>query len=80
MKKLSTTQQGVLDILAEQHQGSLVRLPGGFWTYPGCKLRADTVPTWWVDVRTVRSMERQGILERTNEYQEEWRDTRRLVL
>jgi hypothetical protein len=78
--KLTKTQRGVLDTLAEHHQATLIRVSGGFWTYPTCPRKAGTIPTWWVDVRTVRAMERQGHLERTNEFPEEWRDTRRLKI
>lgn len=81
VKKLSPTQQGVLDTLTEQHQSRLIRVQGGFWTYPTCPRKGDgTIPTWWVDVRTVRAMEKAGLLVRVNEFVEEWRDTRALAV
>jgi hypothetical protein len=73
--KLSTTQ---LDTLARMGSGELERLPGGFWCtaatprdYRGC-------PVWWCDIRTVRALERLGLIERCNVFPEEWRDPRKL--
>lgn len=76
---LSPTQQKVLDTLAAAGASRLVRRPGGFWTYPACLNKGKTdVPLWYVTVNTVRALEHKGYLERTFDYPEEWRDTRRL--
>jgi len=38
------------------------------------------VPEWWVTVPTLRALEKAGKLVRLNEFPEEWRDSRGLVL
>lgn len=56
----------------------------GFWTYKGCPADAaprSSAPAWWVTngIQSIRSMERLGLLRRTNVYKEEWRDERALT-
>ena len=76
--KLSKTQQQVVDTL-RRTGAPLVRVPGGFWTYQGCPVSRPGIPEWWVSVPTVRALERLGVLERTNQFPEEWRDSRKLA-
>lgn len=82
--KLSPTQAAILaDLrdLAPVNAARLVRLPGGFWTYPGCPYkdgRPDT-PRWYALTPTVRALTRLGVLARAHRYPEEWRDDRILV-
>lgn len=78
MAELSKTQQQVLRKLQDHAPAVLVRRPGGFWTWDGCPADVRGVPAWWVTVQTVRALERLGVLERTNRYQEEWLDSRQL--
>lgn len=54
------------------HGGRLVRLRGGFWTTPGMPTNARGAPSWYVDVRTVRAMERLGVLRREDGPGPEW--------
>jgi hypothetical protein len=78
MEKLSPTQEEALQIIRE-HGGRIIRLKGGFWTYPGCPAGNGIFrkyPSWSVDIKTVRCLEREGFLERANVFPEEWRDTR----
>lgn len=76
---LSKTQAGVVSKLAEQQGRRLVRVPGGFWTVADVAVPPYGVPTWWVTIQTVRALEKKGVLVRTNEFPEEWRDTRVLA-
>jgi hypothetical protein len=41
--------------------GALVRHPGGFWTYEGCGANRG-VPTWFVGIRVIRSLEARGLI------------------
>lgn len=59
-----------------QDGGRLVRRPGGFWTTPNAGTNKYGAPFWYVSVQTVRAMERKGLLRRTHELPEEWRDPR----
>lgn len=83
-KKLSEHQKRVLKIL--QDRGSkLMRFPGGFWVTLDAKMRGHILSPepvsgeFWTDIRTIRAMERKGVLERTFIFTEEWRDTRQLT-
>jgi hypothetical protein len=64
---------------AREHGGKIVRKPGGFWHAEGAKMNTKGVPEKWVSVQTVRALERKGQIARTNEFPEEWRDSRRVV-
>lgn len=66
--------------LRKAGQTVLRRLPGGFWTYPGCPDGAKPgVPEWYVTTQTVRAMEDRGLLARSNVHPEEWKDDRALT-
>lgn len=44
--------------------GRLVRLPGGFWTFPGCALRPGSgYPVWSVAKGTVAALVKRGLAE-----------------
>lgn len=46
--------------------GELIRLAGGFWTYPDCPRRPhDGVPTWWVGASTVNALVTRGAFSYT---------------
>lgn len=79
MKKLSPTQQRVLDALRAAGDGArMVRYKGGFWAVSGATMRGD-IPDGWVDIRTIEAMEKRGLLRRLNVWPEGWRDERGLV-
>lgn len=70
--------------------GTVWRIQGGFWISSNDALayinheRSAFVENIdlndiWCDVRTIRAMEKQGWIERTNTFPEEWRDTRRIT-
>ncbi len=64
--------------------GHIFRTPGGFWvTDPSRNVETeplvDNVRRTWCDVQTVRALERRGLIERVNQFPEEWRDTRKLT-
>lgn len=68
--------------------GKIRRIPGGFWISGTPEMKADGAPAIafeqrcddvWCDVRTIRAMEKRGWLRRTNEFAEEWRDTREVT-
>lgn len=75
--------------------GTVYRLPGGFWvsgkpamySASACNTKDDVpaVPLEkecsdvWCDIRTVRAMEKNGWVERTGAFPEEWRDSRRIT-
>lgn len=77
--KLSPTQLEALEKIRE-HGGKIIRLNGGFWTWPSCPpgYWQDT-PSWSVDIKTVRCLEAAGYLVRANVFPEEWRDSRVLA-
>jgi hypothetical protein len=50
--KLSKTMIEALD-RARSHDGVLERSPGGYWTYPGCRLTNLHVPEWYVATGTI---------------------------
>lgn len=70
----SPTQSEVLRRL--EHGKRLVRTKGGFWSTEDTPKDAGGIPTWSVDIRTVRALEKLGLLVRTFEFSEEWRDPR----
>lgn len=70
INKLSQTQQDALSKLNEH--GKIIRKPGGFWTFPGCDLNPRNAPTWWVDVRTIRCLVRQGLAVETDFVENKW--------
>jgi hypothetical protein len=67
--------------------GLIYRLPGGFWISGTVELKngapvsslEQSCSDVWCDVRTVRALEKNGFVERTNTFAEEWRDTRRVT-
>lgn len=55
-KDLSSTMLKALQI-ATNNGGRLERLPGGFWTYPGCERAPHNgVPHWYVGTSTVEAL------------------------
>ena len=65
--------------------GHIFRTPGGFWVTDPSRNVEDqplvkNAARTWCDIRTVRALERQGLIERIHQYPEEWRDTRRLTV
>lgn len=59
-RKLSPTMDNALAV-AHAHGGTLIRLTGGFWTYPGCRIVRDyspqyVVPEWHVSTLTIRAL------------------------
>lgn len=83
MKRLSPTQQKMVDHLRASPSGKMVRVDGGFWVayedVDAVLRRVFGIKAPWCDIRTVRALEKAGVLRRTNEFLEEWRDTRSLV-
>jgi len=74
--------------------GTIHRERGGFWVsgdaiagwdksglprFKGEEEGQILDPRPWVDVRTVRAMEKRGWVERTNQFPQEWADTRRVT-
>jgi hypothetical protein len=52
---------------ARLHGGILERLPGGFWTYPGCHREQKGsmitylgIPDWWVSTHTIKALVARG--------------------
>lgn len=78
LRFLSSTQVEVIERL-EREGGTLRRARGGYWSTTATPVDANKIPTWSVDIRTVRSMEKRGLLVRTGLHAQEWRDERRLV-
>ena len=76
--KLSDHQADIVAHVKE-HGGKIVRKPGGFWHAEGSKMDAKGVPEKWTQVQTIRALEAKGVLERTHEFPEEWKDSRRVV-
>ena len=60
--KLSPTMQEALNV-ARVNGGRLERLPGGFWTYPGCPCDERAVPNWYVSAHTVKALLARGYVE-----------------
>jgi hypothetical protein len=46
---------------AHEHGGTLVREPGGFWTYPGCTHTKPAIPDWHVGIYTVKALVIRGL-------------------
>ncbi len=77
IKAVSPIQRQVIEKLYET-RSSMIRLPGGFWTYDGCGVNAAGIPMWFVQTATVMAMDRAGLLVRSEFYVESWRDHRTL--
>lgn len=70
--RLSPTMQEALNV-ARLNGGRLTRLPGGFWTYPGCPCderrmmgfhyTSEAVPNWYVSALTVKALVARGYVE-----------------
>ena len=73
-RKLTAVQEKALHHI-RSHGGRIVRYSGGFWSLPQIPGELSLLE-WWIDIRTVRSMEAKGILKRTYEREEEWADPR----
>lgn len=56
---LSDTQKEAVNQLIN-HGGTFIRKEGGFWTWPDAK--GNVVPEYYCDVRTLRVLERKGII------------------
>jgi hypothetical protein len=50
--------------------GELIRLQGGYWTYPNCP-RSNGFPDWYAGASTIQALVDRGEMEFT-----EWRDGR----
>ena len=82
-KQLSATQLSGLHLALK---GTLLRYPGGYWSYRRCPGYGDFfsaqplgfVPYEHVGVQTIRSLERCGLLER-EEGQPEWKAPRTIT-
>ena len=59
--KLTETQQKTLAAMRE-HDGELVRLTGGFWTWRDCPRVKLGVPSWYCDMNTLRALEKRGLV------------------
>lgn len=65
MTALSATMQDAL-AKGREHGGRLVRLPGGFWTYPDCPARDShgySVPEWSISAHTIKALLARGLVE-----------------
>lgn len=69
--KLSAEQWRVLKAMASG-DGTLRRYPGGFWKW-------SNDDGSWTGTTTQRALESRGMIERTNEFPEVWKDTRRIT-
>ena len=78
MKQLSKPQLEVLRALVLADK-PISRLPGGFWSIEGTPERRPGVPSWFAALQTVQSLEKRGLLERTNRHPEDWHDDRQLT-
>lgn len=80
----NAVQLDALTHIAASPDGRLIWMRGGFWT---CRevstARVDhgtyAVPSWYVATLTVRAMERNGWVARTNTHPEDWKDERELT-
>lgn len=51
---------------ARENGGRLLRLAGGFWTYPGCPMTPNgIVPEWWTGTQTIEVLTRRKVLRVT---------------
>lgn len=66
MKKLSRAQERALDVL--RRHGSLVRRPGGLWSWPGCKDHPGGGPAWYVGTATIHALSLHGYLSLPNRH------------
>jgi hypothetical protein len=73
--KLSNAQLDVIQRLSASPDQRLVRRQGGFWTTANASVNARGVPEWWAGVSTVTVLARLGVIKRTHEFSETWRDT-----
>jgi len=55
----------IITLGATVAHGRLDRLPGGFWTYPGCGTRHRGVPMWYASTTTIRALIHHGLLATT---------------
>jgi hypothetical protein len=60
---LSKTMLGALEVATDK--GALVRLNGGFWTWPGCPSGREGVPVWYVGWSTINALVLRGKLRVT---------------
>ena len=74
---LTLTQQELINRMQDSGE-AVTHQRGGFWSLPSVVRNARGIPEFWVPTRTVRALEARGLLERTGEFAEEWRDSRRL--
>jgi hypothetical protein len=73
-KPLSATMEQAITV-ALRHRGKLERLPGGYWTYPGCgRSRGAGAPDWYVGATTIDACVDRGRMKFTE--WKEGRDTR----
>ena len=77
--QLTEAQVDILQRI-EAGGGTLHCRRGGYWTCQGVTLDPNDVPVWYIGSHTVRAMEAQGLLQRTQRYPEEWRDDRKVTL
>jgi len=65
MDKLTATQAKVLSMMAESPDRRIHRLPGGFWTVKGVGIGfLGRVPAWYCSIRTLRALEKRGLIRR----------------
>ena len=78
---LTPTQREVIERLKAEGATRRVRWSGGFWTTPGASHEDGKphVPSWYVDLGTVRALEALGVLRRAHTGSAEWHDPRELV-
>lgn len=64
---LSPTMRKTLRHMRDQG-GKLVRLKGGFWTYPSCPIKpkpyvdSPSIPEWSVGTQTVQALRNRGLV------------------
>jgi len=75
--EISATQARVLKEMVDGHR--LFQLRGGFWTTSQTACSESGIPSWSVDIRTVRAMEAKGLLQRCRVEVAEWKDNRTLT-
>lgn len=73
-RPLTPSQRAAVQLALKTSEGRLIRLPSGFWTYPGCALKprglAESthgydVPTEYVGVRTLEAAADKGAFAAT---------------
>lgn len=80
MKKPSPTQLETLREMSKYYaDGRIHREDGGFWTINGMTRNIRGNPDWFVQIQTIRSMEKFGWIKRRNVHAEEWKDERELT-